>query len=352
MKQIIFITNELSGGGAERVMSVLANYLCKEGYKVKFIILQRMNQEYPLDDSVEKILWQEKKTGDFIGQIKFIRKNMKDNKGATFVSFFTHQNLYAIIASFGLNVKVVVSERNDPEYSINGSLKKTLRKILYASSLCDKVVFQTNGAKEYFGKKIQNKGVIIANPLKDGLPKSYFGNREKSVVSFGRFEPQKNYALLLKAFSCFSRDNTDYVLKLYGQGTLENELKDLAKTLGIKDKVYFMGFDKNVHEKIVKEGIFVLPSNYEGLSNSMLEAMALGLPVICTDCPPGGAREYIENGINGILVPVNNEEKMVEALFDLAKDSDKAALLGKNASMLRDKLDSNIICAKWEAQLR
>ena len=322
MKRIFFITNELSGGGAERVMSVLANYLCGAACEVKFLIFQKMNQEYPLDKSIEKIMWQDRKSGDAIGQIRFIRKYMKENPGATFVSFFTHQNLYTIIVSIGLKVKVVVSERNDPEHSINGVFKKFIRKILYASPLCNTIIFQTQGAKAYFTQKIQKKGVIIPNPLKEGLPEPYIGEREKTVVSFGRFEPQKNYSLLIKAFAEFVIDHDEYVLQLYGQGSLENELHELANVLGITDKIQFMGFDKNVHEKILKAGMFVLPSNYEGLSNSMLEAMAIGLPVICTDCPPGGARDI---------------------LF-----SEK---IGVKASEISLRLGTRIICKQWQTAL-
>ena len=157
MRKIFFITNEMSRGGAERVMSVLANYFDEKGYEVSFLVLQKIDISYALNDGIKMYQWTKRKRGDAVGQIKFIRSYMKKNSGAVFLSFFTHQNLYSIIASVGLNVKVVVSERNDPEHSIHGKLKKMLRSILYASSMCDRIVFQTNGALKFFSKKNTKK---------------------------------------------------------------------------------------------------------------------------------------------------------------------------------------------------
>lgn len=348
MNKVFFITNELSGGGAERVMSVLANYLCDNGYDVSFLILQDAKQEYPLNIKIKKIIWSERKTGDAIGQIKFIRKYMKINPGSIFVSFFTHQNLYSIIAKCGINTKVFVSERNDPNHSINGFCKKFLRRIIYSSSLCNKIIFQTESVKSYFNSRIQNKSVVIPNPLKDNLPEPYSGEREKTVISFGRLEPQKNYRMLVEAFGIFSKQYPAYRLKIYGKGSEEAKLRSLVEKIGVVGKVDFMGFDQNVHEKILKAGMFVLPSNYEGLSNSMLEAMAIGLPVICTECPSGGAKEYIENGINGLLVPVGGIDYLVDMMKILAEDPLFANRIGNAASKVRYRLETNRVCEVWK----
>lgn len=352
MKKVFFITNKLSGGGAERVMSVLANYFVRDGINVEFLVLSGdTSSEYKLDEKIKLEIFKKKGKHNVIGQIKFIRKCMKKNPNSTFISFFTHQNLYTILASIGLNEKVIVSERNDPAKSINGRLKKILRKVLYSSKNCNRIIFQTPDARNYFSKKIQLKGKIIANPLKENLPSAYNGQREKTIVSFGRFEPQKNYTLLINSFSKFLRVYNDYKLILYGRGSQERELKELVNNLGIEDKVVFPGFDKNIHEKIIKSGMFVLPSNYEGLSNSMLEAMAIGLPVICTDCPCGGARMFIENKKNGILIPVGDEKSMIEAMTFYAKDTECACKIGKKASEIKSELCSENICRLWEKEI-
>ena len=183
------------------------------------------------------------------------------------------------------------------------------------------------------------------------MPNVFTGTRSKTVVSFGRFEEQKNYKMLIEAFAEFLKKHNDYKLVLYGKGSLETELKKRVTELGINKKVDFAGFCPNVHECILNAAMFVLPSNYEGLSNSMLEAMAIGLPVICTDCPPGGAREYITNKVNGILVPVGNVHKTCEAMCYMAEYEDEANKMGKQASELREKLSSNTVCKLWEQVL-
>lgn len=351
MKEIYFITNGMDGGGAERVMTILANYLVERGWKAAFLILQKHAGTYSLHPAVQCICKEDVRAGDARGQISFIRSHMKAAPGATFVSFFTHQNLYTILASMGLPVKVVVSERNDPKHSIHGSAKKLLRQILYSSPMCRKVVFQTRGAEDCFIKTIRKKGAVIPNPLKEGLPEGHPGARQKAIVSFGRLEPQKNYKLLLDAYAAFSGVYRDYDLYLYGQGSMEAALKAQAISAGIAHKVHFCGFCADVHEKVRDAAMFVLPSDYEGLSNAMLEALALGLPCICTDCPPGGARMYIQNGKNGLLTPVNDARAMAEAMCFIAGHPGEAERMGRNAAAIRELLHKDLICAAWEKEL-
>lgn len=346
-KTIFFITNSLSGGGAERVMSNLANYLTQRGYCIKFLLLNGNEQVYPLDNSIEIIIRKNDKKKDIKGQIKFIRKYMKNNKNALFVSFFTHQNLYTILASFALKVKVLVSERNHPLASCNGKISSRIRNYLYSCRYCKKIIFQTKGAADYFSDKIKNKSDVIPNPLKDGLPDRYNGNRKNIVVSFGRFETQKNYELLVNAFADFSKKHSDYTLELYGKGSHEERLKALSTQLGISDKVLFKGFCPDVHSKIIDAKMFVIPSNFEGLSNSMLEALAIGVPVISTDHPPGGAKAYITSYENGILTPVKDKKAMTKAMCFMAENPEKANEMGEKASILKETLSSENICEKW-----
>lgn len=117
------------------------------------------------------------------------------------VSFFTRQSLCTIIAALGTNNSVVVSERNDPQITVSSKLENCIRSLLYASKKCKCIVFQTNGAKKYFNDKIQNKGVIILNPIKSDLPLHDPENQEKKIVAVGRLNKQKNYPLLLQSLT-------------------------------------------------------------------------------------------------------------------------------------------------------
>lgn len=351
-KAIYFITNALTGGGAERVMSNLANYLVERDYKISFILLNGEGVVYPLDERVKIITRTNKQGRDALAQIKFIRKYMKKDGDALFISFFTHQNIYTILASIGTRARVLVSERNNPADSFAPKLKKfmdPLRKILYKNHHCKSIVFQTKGARDYFGKKVRSKGIVIPNPLKKDIIPSYVGEREKTVVAVGRFNSQKNYPLLLKAFMIFSQKHPEYRLEIYGDGALRPQMEDFIERNNLNDKVELCGFCSNVHERIVKAGMYALSSNFEGLSNALIEAMALGLPVISTDHPPGGAKEYITDYENGILTPVGDIEAFANAMCFMAENSEKAIEMGKNASSIRNLLNFDDICQRWQS---
>lgn len=347
-KKVFFITNGLPGGGAERVMSVVANYLDNKGYEVSFIMLRRVAEAYELNKSIKRYYRDKKKNRDFIGEIKYLHNFEKQNPDAIFVSFFTHQSLYTILASIGTKAKVIVSERNDPEKTVSGIAMKLARNFLYGCAKCKYVVFQTEGAKKYFNSKIQKKGVIILNPIKENLPEHKNEKVQHRIVSIGRLNLQKNYALLIDAFSLFSQKHDDYKLEIYGQGELESTLKDQVRKLGIEDKVVFEGFRNDVHKQVVDAAMFVISSDYEGLSNALLEAMAMGLPCISTDSPPGGARMIIKNGENGLLVPVGNKEKLTQAMDTIACNVEMAEKMGKEATKLRVILSEDRICKLWE----
>lgn len=344
MKEVVFIIPNLGGGGAERVMAIVANYLAELNYKVSFLFTKSVDIKYEINSNIKVIV--NKEDTSPIGQIKFIRHNLKSKKGATCISFLTYQNLYMLTATIGLKIKTIVSERNDPSKTLYGkNWLNSIRNILYVHA--DRIVFQTNGAKMFFPKKIQKKGTIILNPINDKLPVPEDLKREKEIVAVGRLTKQKNYPLLLKAFSKFSIEYPEYVLKIYGEGELKEELKNLATKLKIEKKVYFMGFCEDVHNKIINARMFVMSSEYEGLSNALLEAMAIGLPCISTDSPPGGARMVIKNGVNGILVENNNEKELVDALNILAKDDELVDKLAENAICIRKELSKDKICEEW-----
>ena len=341
----------LAGGGAERVVSILTNYLAKKDYEVTVFFLRSNQCVYTLCENVKLDVSSIGISNGLlkkVATVRNIRKFMIRNRDSVFISFLTNENLYTTFAALGLGVKVIVSERNDPYQTIRGVLKKYTVNKLYETEQCKKVVFQTNGAKSFYSKKIQAKGKIIANPIKEDLPMPYLGERRKEVVTFARLDPQKNFPLLIEAFERFLEKHPDYSLSIYGNGIMEVELKNLVLNKNLNSKVHFKGFTSSLHEQVRTAAMFVLPSDYEGLSNSMLEAMAIGLPCVCTDCSPGGARMYIDNGVNGFLVPVRDPEALCSAMDQIASNNQLSESFSKEASTVRERLSIEAIGAKWE----
>lgn len=177
------------------------------------------------------------------------------------------------------------------------------------------------------------------------------GRTGKTIVAVGRLQPQKNYGMLLKAFARFHKRYPEYSLHVYGKGEMLEELQKEAQRLQIDAAVVWEGFRKDVLSCILSAGMYVLPSNYEGISNALLEAMAIGLPVISTDCPIGGSKMCIQDGKNGLLVPCGEEEKFAEAMMHLAEDRAYADALGKEAANIRSSFSEETISQKWLNEL-
>lgn len=344
MRKVLFIMPSLQAGGAERVIAHLANGLINKQFKVTIALTRRNDIQYPLKPNVD-VCFIGKRDLSPLRQIFFIRKMMKSDREQTVISFLSMQSLYTLIASFGLRNKVIVSVRNDPSKSLRSKPLIWLRNILYPHA--DKIVFQTEDARNYFKENIRKNGVLIANPLPDDIPSRNEGIREKRLVTVARLEKQKNIPMLLEVCRNIFEKYPDYHLELYGVGELEAQLKQYTKDIGIEAKVDFKGHQERIPEKIKTATAFLLTSDYEGISNAMLEALAVGLPCICTDCPVGGARMYIRPMENGILVPVGDVDGFTEAVMKVLGDEDLQNKLGREAAKIVTELSLDKILEQW-----
>lgn len=344
-KNIVFISVGLSGGGSERVMSVLANKFVDKGMKVTFLLLKYDKVDYQLDNriKIKKFIFSEGKK--IIDQIRFIRSEVKKRNNCTVISFFTYQSFITLIATLGLKCKVIVSERNDPRKTVANRKVNLIRNFLYRFS--NNVVFQTRDAVSLFPNYIQKKSVVISNPLKENLPQHYIGKRSKRFVAFSRLNKQKNIYMMIDACKKVFSIYDEYYLDIYGVGELKNDLEEYVKICGLTNKVKFKGFKKNIHEEIIDATAFLSSSDYEGVSNSMIEAMAIGLPCICTDCPIGGARMFINHNENGFLVEVNNSDDMANYMKKIIENSYLRDIFSKNAIKIKKELSSDKITKEW-----
>lgn len=338
--KIVFIIPNMTGGGTERVISLLANEYVRRGNEVTIMMFAGDECAYELDSRVNLLCVSPQSHGNPMIQLKRLcsmRKYFRKNRDAVIFSFSVMGTVFGAFSTWGLNCPMLVSERNDPRMGMQGFL----RDFTYNRAV--KIVVQTKECIGYFPEKLQNKAVVIPNPVDLTLPEPIKGEREKSVVFVGRLHKQKNPALLLAAFAEFSKQFPEYTLNVYGKGEMENELKEMAENLHVSDKVVWHGFCPDVRSRIVNAGMFVLSSDFEGISNSMLEAMAMGIPVIATDCPIGGSATYIEDGQNGLLVPIGDREKLTEAMIRVANDSDFMAKISENGARVRDQYPIEVI---------
>lgn len=332
-------------GGSERVISVLANYFCKT-HNVKIITLLDEKIEYQLNKSIEVVNLYKNDSNRLIkipGWIYLLGKQFKKLKDSdtVVISFVARINLVTLIANIFTRLPVIISERNDPERDSRGLLTKILVQVIYPKA--HKIIFQSNYAMGLFSESIRKKGMVIHNPI--SVPDVKMRKtRKKVVVNIGRLSPQKNQSLLLKAFSHVAITHPDYSLKIYGEGPLRNNLEDLAECLGIADKVEFDGVSNNIHKKILNCSMFVLSSDYEGQSNALLEAMALGIPCISTDIP--GHREILDDS-NSITVEPKNEKQLAEAMSYLMDNPEHAKSLGDKAHLKMNELSGTNILSIW-----
>ncbi|MFU0826085.1 MAG: Glycosyltransferase involved in cell wall biosynthesis [Lachnoclostridium sp.] len=350
--EVLFVSNIVGNGGAGRVMSLIANYFSSKNMKVTICSYLDSYETYQLNPQIKNIIIGSKGKFRPIGKLKRIfklRNIIKNHPDATVIAFEDFVNMQTIIASFFLKNKVIISERNDPKQLDKKRLKKIARSILYRFS--EKLVCQTPEAKGYFNPGIQKKTVVIPNPILSDLPKMYEGQRKKEIVNFCRMEPQKNLKLLIDAYSLLLREYDDFKLVLYGDGSEKEKLIRYTEQMGLTGKVLFHNACMDVHRKVYDCAMFVSSSDYEGISNSMLEAMSMGLPVIATDCPCGGARMFIENYKNGILVPAGDKQALYEAMKYLIEHPKEAGEMARAALNVKKMLAVEKICKAWESLL-
>ena len=277
-------------------------------------------------------------------RIMDLRHIMRKGKYDAVVVFMHVDGFYTIISQGFKKENLIISERNDPR-RFKQLYVKIGRKLLYP--LASKFVFQTEDAMNCFPENIRKKSYVISNPINENLPEPYTGERDKEVIAIGRLVSQKNFPMAINAFEKFYNKNPEYKFTIYGDGPLRESLEKTIKEKELENVINLPGFSKNIIEDIKKAGIYISSSDFEGISNAMLEAMAMGIPTVCTDCPIGGAKMTIKNNENGVLVPVGDEDALYRAMDKVANDSTFAKEISENAIKIREELSIDKILDKW-----
>jgi len=353
MKKLMIVTHKMSGGGCERVIAQLLNCFARDGIECKLVTECGVPSFYDLPESVEQIYLTFDKT---LAAAKIpkaygkLRKLVKQEKPDLVLAMPEKVNVWTVLFLLGTGVPVVVSERNDPNRHPENKIKRILRRLVYP--FAKGFVFQTQDAANYFPKSVRKRGIVLDNPLDTSrIPARFTGERRHVVAAAGRLHEQKNFELLIRAFARFYKTHHMYSLVIYGEGPQKEQLMKTASRLGVAGAVELPGQSKTLLEDMNDCGMFVLSSDYEGMPNVLIEAMACGISCVATDCPIGGVRSLLTDGENGLLVPVRDERALVRAMTTLADDAQLAETLGKNATEIRTRLDETLVAAKWRQYL-
>ena len=357
MKKIAFYINGLGNGGAERVTVNLARHFVQKGYEVILVTSRVRADEYEQPEGTRRIISETIEPGSmnpvsyFYKRFKNIRAIWKREKPDALVCFIGKCNVIGLLTSWGLKFPVYVSVRNEPTKEYDTKLMRFLSKTLFARAKT--IIVQTEDAKAYFPKYLQKKTVILPNSLDTRfiLPR-FEGVRKNEIVSVGRLVECKNQKMLIDAFSAVAGEYPELILKIYGNGThnedTRGELEEQVRTLHLENRVKFMGHCNDMPQQLYESRIFVLTSDYEGMPNALLESMALGLACISTDCPCGGPRTVIQDGENGLLIPVRNEKALEQALWEILSNPALEKKLGENARKIGEQLSPERVNEAWE----
>ena len=327
-KKFVFYINSLIKAGAQRVIINLTESLLSKGHQVVIVTTTIYEPEYDLPDGAKRIfpdITEEEISNSRIVNFKRrfmkLRNVWKTEKPDVIVSFIGKNNFMAILTAWGLHIPVVTSVRGEPRAEYYSKVQELLAKTLMGKA--DGLVLQTPDAKAYFPKWIQKKAVILENPLNpEFIDEYYTGERETEIVSVGRIDANKNQKLIVDAFNRIAEDIPDVKLVLYGSGEGKKELEEYVKNSPYKQRILLPGAVSDVKERIQKTKLFILSSNTEGMPNALMEALALGIPCVSTDCPCGGPRMLMEGKENGILVPVGDADAMAEAMKTILQDKE------------------------------
>lgn len=352
MKAIV-LTDHFGHGGAERVASLVINGLsADDSNEVHVCVFENVNNYNMPTERVFLHLLADPQKGHLVNaflKIKNLAKVIKEVNADVIYSFGPIMAGYVFFAkclSGVKTLKVVDSERNDPRYEPVANWKKKVRNFCY--NRADVLVCQTPMAEELLREKygVKTRIVIISNPITPNLPK-WHGENSKEIITAARLTEQKNMPLLIDAFERLHKEFPEYCLTLYGEGDLRNFLIDYIRKKNLSDCVSLPGFSKDIHSVMASAYMYVSSSDYEGISNSMLESMGIGLPCVCTDCPVGGAGLCIENGRSGILTKVGDVDGLYEGMKSLIVNPTLAKSVSLASRYVNESFTLDKITTKW-----
>lgn len=354
-RRIAFVISSLGPGGAERVVTELANNLVSE-YEITIIMLVNCSPFYDIDPNVKLLYCSNTGTASTnairslyngLGRMTTLYKHLRNEQIQLAISFMTTSNIYTIWATKLANIPCIISERaNHAIHNLQNRLVK-IRNFSY--NYCAFLVVQTQENKQFYDKWVASHKIkIIRNPIAEALrlkreiPRVQ--NGLKYILNVGSFKQGKAQDLLIKAFSAIPNENWDLVFA--GEGPTKNKFEALTKKLGSADKIKFIGNKSNIHDYYNKATIFVFTSEHEGFPNALMEALYFGVPCISTNCPHGPS-DLITDGENGFLIPVGDQKQLEQKMLLLMNDVKLQAKFSLRAVQSTKRLEMKVISNEW-----
>jgi glycosyltransferase involved in cell wall biosynthesis len=354
--KIAFHLNCLEQGGAERVVTNLANQFVENGYEVLIATEWYGENEFQTDPRVRRVHvglrpGDEKKSRpmQFYLRVKHLRDFLKKEKPDILVPFARKALYRGLMAAYFMKMPVLISIRTDPAGHYEALSDKLQIPILFPRA--NGCVFQTEGAREFFAPRLQKNSRIILNPINPkyiGVPMPE--KRTKTVVQSGRLVDFKNQPMLIRAFVEVHKKHPDYDLKIYGGDSFDGTkeiLEQIIEENNAGDYVHLMGASDTLEKDLVDAALFAFTSDWEGLPNALMEAMALGLPIVATDCPCGGPRTIMTNEVDGLLIPIKDQKALEDGINRLIEDRDLAERLGCAARRIAQKANGQAVFEQW-----
>lgn len=356
--RVAFVIGSLGPGGAERVITILANAFAQHGWHTLIITLVHAERQfYPLDPRVRSISLLRlngrrnvlAKIANGLAALKKIRRTVQLNRSDVVVSFLTETNVLAILALAGTGVPVVVSERTDPLLHKLPWVWRLLRRCSYRASAA--LVIQTEALREWAKRLVPDSRIsVIPNPI----PSRAFVTQSADsslpqvfISAMGRLVYVKGFDILIEAYSTIAARYPHIKLVILGEGPDREQLRDIAAKFRVSDSVHLLGHRTDPFSVLGRALLFVQSSRYEGFPNALAEAMSIGLPVVASDCSHG-LRAIIAHEENGLLVPPDDAGALACAMLRLIENDSLRGRIAANGKRSVESLDTPLIATKWK----
>lgn len=366
--RIAFNITSLQMGGAERVLSGMADYWCRRGWHVTVVTYDDglSRPFFDLHPAVERI-GMDNARRPYAGLVRALVRNVSRvfdlrraivaSRPDCVIAMGEVNGTRALLAALGLGIPVIVSEHTDYyelAASKNGWIWIFLRRLLYPLAAAVSVLNEPS--KSHLGKRVQRKTVVIPN----AIPNDLCANGEKSsqipalppntIAAIGRLVPQKRFDLLIEAFRHVAKES-DCSLLILGEGPLRRELEGLVGNLGLTNRVSMPGAIPKPWDLLRHSRMVVVSSEVESFGLVLVEAMACGVPVVSFDCP-NGPRGIIRDGIDGFLVPPLDVAALARAMKRLLTDNELHRRMSDRCREIRERYSQERVMAQWDDLVR